>query len=363
VIHGTSAVVRRELDQLIARSRIPGIQYVVTDANDVWFEHTAGFANLQAHTPVSHQTTFMASSSTKVVTAAAVLQLVERQKLALDNPLSTYYTSHPYTEKVTIRQLLAQTSGIPNPLPLKWLHRADEHDAFNEDRALQETLRHHPRLSSTPGHKYGYSNISYWLLGKAIEAASGRRFSDYVKENVFAPLGVSPSAASFQIENPAIHATGYQKRFSVQGLLLYLLMERRMLGKTVKGYRAIRPVYMNGPAYGGLICTATGFAAVLQDILKPAPQLFTAKTRDLLLTPQSTTAGQETGMSLGLRIGRLQNEPYFGKPGGGPGFRSNVRIYPHSGLGTAWLANETGVSEAQMDGLSNALDCHWQGKS
>jgi len=68
-------------------------------------------------------------------------------------------------------------------------------------------------------------------------------------------------------------------------------------------------------------------------------------------------------MSLGLRIGRLQNEPYFGKPGGGPGFRSNVRIYPHSGLGTAWLANETGVSEAQMDGLSNALDCHWQGKS
>src|SRR4029450_12032970 len=100
--------------------------------------------------------------------------------------------------------------------------------------ALQETLKQHSRLRSTPGQKYGYSNISYWLLGKAIESVSGKIYSAYVKENVFGPLGISPSAASFQIENHGIHATGYQKAFSVQGLLLYLFMDRRMLGETVK---------------------------------------------------------------------------------------------------------------------------------
>jgi D-alanyl-D-alanine carboxypeptidase len=358
LIHA-AAVVRDKLDQLINRNRIPGIQYTVVDSSGVRFEHHAGLADIETNRQVSDDTTFMASSATKVITAAAALQLVERQKIELDKPLSAYYTSHPYTDKVTIRHLLAQTSGIPNPLPLKWLHRADEHERFNEERALQETLRLHSKLTSPPGERYSYSNISYWLLGKAIESGSGRSYSQYVKENIFDPLGIFPSAASFQIENDAAHATGYQKLLSLQGLVLYLLMDRRLLGKTVRGYRSVLPVYMNGAAYGGLICTTTAFASFLQDLLRPTPRIFSARTRDLFLKPQVTNKGHETRMTLGWRIGHLENEPYYGKPGGGPGFRSNLRVYPRLGLGIAWLANETGVSESQMNSLSDTIDRDW----
>jgi hypothetical protein len=58
----------------------------------------------------------------------------------------------------------------------------------------------------------------------------------------------------------------------------------------------------------------------------------------------------------GWRTSYLENERYYGKPGGGPGFRSNVRLYPRLGLGVAWLANETGINEKQMNSLSDAID-------
>ena len=338
-------MIRRELEAYITRNRIPGIQYTVVDAQDVLLEEQVGFADLLSRRPVTAQTTFMASSSTKLITAAAVMQLVELQKLELDQSLSAYYPAQPYTDRVTIRHLLAQRSGIPNPLPLKWLHHAEEHETFHEERALQEILKRHPKLMSTPGEKYSYSNISYWLLGKAVESASGQAFADYIRNHVLNPLGIESSAASFQIENFALHAIGYQRAFSLVGVLLYLLMDRRMLGKTVKGHRALRPVYMNGPAYGGLICTATGFALFLQDLLRPKPRIFSAETRDTMLN-----------QGFGWRTSSLENERYYGKPGGGPGFRSNVRLYPRLGLGVAWLANETGINEKQMNSLSDAID-------
>jgi hypothetical protein len=60
----------------------------------------------------------------------------------------------------------------------------------------------------------------------------------------------------------------------------------------------------------------------------------------------------------GWRMSHVENERYYGKPGGGPGFRSNVRLYPRLGIGVAWLANETGIREPQMNSLSDAVDRH-----
>ena len=64
-------------------------------------------------------------------------------------------------------------------------------------------------------------------------------------------------------------------------------------------------------------------------------------------------------MTLGWRIGSIRGEPYLGKPGGGPGFQSNVRIYPKRGIGTAWMANETGVNERKINAITDTLDSHW----
>lgn len=350
---------RKHLDQLIAKNRIPGIQYTVVDAVDTPFQYAGGMRNLLTKEPISTDTTFMASSSTKVLTAAAVLQLVEKGKIGLHDSLTAHYPRHPYGDSLTIRHLLTQTSGIPNPLPLRWFHPVSEHAGFNEDLALQQTMHRHTKLLFQPGEKYAYSNISYWLLGKVIESASGMTYLDYLRSNVFGPLGIRPEQAGFSIANLERHATGYQKKFSTLGLFLYLMMDRHMIGETVNGRRTLIPMYMNGPAYGGLICNSTGFARFLQDLLRESPHLFSSETRSLFLAPQVTDRGRDIGMTLGWRTGSLKNVVYYGKPGGGPGFRSNVRLYPAKGIGVVWLVNETGVSEREINRFSDSLDVHW----
>ena len=92
------------------------------------FEHASGWADIRYRIPVDGTTTMMAYSMSKTITAVAVLQLVERGRVGLGEPVERYLGSlQPYGPAVTIRQLISHTSGIPNPIPLRWVHAADQH--------------------------------------------------------------------------------------------------------------------------------------------------------------------------------------------------------------------------------------------
>lgn len=348
--------VRNYLDRLIRKNRMPGMQYLVTDAESIRFEYYGGWREVGAGLPVTPETTFMFSSSTKVLTAAAVLQLVGQGKVELDGSLSGYYPDHPYGPGVTVRHLLNQTSGIPNPAPLRWLHRVDEHAAFDEDRALRKVMEDHPRPAFPPGGKYSYSNISYWLLGMVVQAVSGMRYEDYMRGNILAPLGAERAELDFSIHDLTLHAGGYQKKWSPLSVILYLMMDRALLDGTESGWIRIRPVYMNGPSYGGLIGTARGFSRFLRDQLRKDSVLFSAETKKLFFSRQKTNRGRETGTTLGWRRGRASGIRYYGKPGGGPGFQSNIRLYPEKGIATILIMNRTGVSEGSINRFTDAVD-------
>jgi CubicO group peptidase (beta-lactamase class C family) len=347
---------RERMDRLVQAQGLPGIHHAVVDAQDILFEHTSGWRDIGARLPVTAETTFMASSSTKALTAAAVLQLVEQGKVALDHSLSAYYADHPYGEAVIIRQLLNQTSGIPNPLPLRWLHRVEEHAAFDEASALQHVLAKNSRLRSKPGQRYGYSNISYWLLGKVVEQVTGMPYCEYMRRNIFEPLGASPAELGCEIPDLDQHARGYQPKYTPLGLFVALTIDRSLLERTEAGRYRLRPVYMNGPAYGGLIGTARGFARFLQDQLRARPVLFGKPTRQLFFAAQRDSRGQAIETTLGWHRGEVAGVPFYGKPGGGPGFQSNVRVYPTRGIATVWLANQTGVSEGPINRFTDELD-------
>ena len=77
----------------------------------------------------------------------------------------------------------------------------------------------------------------------------------------------------------------------------------------------------------------------------------------LQLVEQGKVEAVET--TLGWHRGQLAGTPYFGKPGGGPGFQSNLRVYPLRGLATVWLANQTSISEGPINRLTDALDRHF----
>src|SRR5262245_46422770 len=122
--------VERHLNRLISAEKTPAAQYVVVNAGGVMFEHAVGAADLGTRAPPDTATTLMAYSMSKTIAAAAVIQLAEQGKIAIDAPAGRYVEGFPYGEAVTVRRLLAHTSGIPNPIPLRWVHPAATHAEF-----------------------------------------------------------------------------------------------------------------------------------------------------------------------------------------------------------------------------------------
>jgi CubicO group peptidase (beta-lactamase class C family) len=107
-------------------------------------------------------TTMMAYSMTKTITAVAVLQLAEAHGIRLEDAIDRYVPVSPYGSSVTISQLLSHTAGVPNPIPLRWVHPADSHEKFDEAEALSAVLQKYPRLLFRPGTRFQL--LQSWLL-------------------------------------------------------------------------------------------------------------------------------------------------------------------------------------------------------
>jgi len=346
-----NADVRSRLDALA--SKTPGLQYLVVGPHGTVFEHAGGFADLAARRPMTSETTLMAYSMSKTITAAAILQLAGAGSIALDAPLVRYVDGQPYGRDVTVRQVLSHTSGIPNPIPLRWVHPAAEHGSFDEAAALAAVLREHPRLAFAPGAKYAYSNIGYWLLGSVVERASGEPFVSYVNERVLRPLGIASRDLDYVIEDPAVHATGYLEKYSVINLIKRAVIDRALVGAYAGSWLEILPHYLNGPAFGGLVGTARGFGAFLRDQLQPHSRLFDDRTRALFYEPQQTAGGRTIAMTLGWHVGAAGGSPCFYKEGGGGGFHCMMRVYPEARIASVAMANATGLD---VRGLLDRVD-------
>ena len=144
-----------------------------------------GFADLAHRTPLSPHASFALGSTTKLYTTIATLILAERGQLDLDAPLSRYLPSTPHASEVTIRMLLGLRSGYPeieDKAPMLGNPRT------GIDRALA-TLAVNP-LEFPPGSGFDYIQTNYVLLGRAIEAVTGRRYEDFVQREIVAPLGL-----------------------------------------------------------------------------------------------------------------------------------------------------------------------------
>jgi D-alanyl-D-alanine carboxypeptidase len=333
---------RSALDALVRDSSVPGIQYLVVSADRTVFEYAGGWADIAGRRPMHATTTMMAYSMSKTVTAAAVLQLVDARRIGLDDPIERYLDSHPYGPGVTVRALLSHTSGLPNPIPLAWVHPAARHATFDERAALASVLRDRGRLKSAPGTKYAYSNIGYWLLGPIVERASGDTFTRYVTEHVLRPLGIGPRDLGYAIPDPVSHARGYLEKYSWMNLFKRFLIDPKLVGGYEGRWLQVRGHYVNGPAFGGLVGTAAGFGTFLQDQLRPHSRLFGDVTGGLFYEPQQTKGGAAVPMSLGWHIATGRDGRFYYKEGGGGGFHCLMRVYPAAGIATVVMTNATG---------------------
>jgi D-alanyl-D-alanine carboxypeptidase len=346
---------RDRLAAWVDASKVPGLQYVAVSAADTLLEFAGGWADIRQRRSMSPDTTLMAYSMSKTITAVAVLQLIEGGRLSLDDPVTRFVSQSPYGPAITVRQLLSHTAGIPNPIPLRWVHTQERHDGFDEASALAAVLRRHPRLAGAPGERFRYSNIGYWLLGSIVQQASGTPFEDYVTEHVLGPLGIPVRAMSYTVTDLDRHATGYLEKYSALNLLKGLLIDRTLVGEYAGRWLEIRGHFLNGPAFGGLVGTARAFAVFLMDQLRPRSVLLGQAARALLYQPQQARGGAAIAMTLGWHVREVDGLTAFFKEGGGGGFHCMMRVYPAAGLASVLMTNATGFDVGKA---LDAVDRH-----
>jgi CubicO group peptidase (beta-lactamase class C family) len=129
------------------------------------------------------------ASVTKQFTAAGILRLVEQGQIELDQPVGDHLQDFPFAG-VTVRHLLNQTSGIPDVyMSLAKQHRKEFGDSLRITDVV-DLIRRHPPRAKLPGDEYRYSNTNYVLLAGVIESVSGMSYEDFMREELFEPLGM-----------------------------------------------------------------------------------------------------------------------------------------------------------------------------
>jgi CubicO group peptidase (beta-lactamase class C family) len=335
------------LKDQVDKHQTPSIQYAFFDTDSIIYEKRFGLMNVRHGARVDSSTTYHLYSVTKTFTALSVLQLAEAGKVELNKPVANYLPEFPYPKEITIEQLLSHTSGIPNPLPLRWIHLDKEHAGFDRNTFFTEVFKAHPKLDFEPGTAFKYSNLGYVILGQLVERVSGRNFEDYVKENISDRSGIDPSALSFHLE-PVFHATGYHKWWSLSNAVFgFLFDKQKFMGKKEGAWKPFNLFYNNGTAYGGLFGSAPGLIKYAQTLLQDNSILLNDKFKQLLFT-ERVIQGKPTGMSLSWYTGSLKGNKYFAHAGGGGGYYVELRVYPDLGVGSVIMYNRSGMKDERI---------------
>lgn len=337
------------LEKQINGDKTPGLQYIIFTSDSIIYKFRGGFADIGKKIQVSDNTTYSAFSTTKTFTALAILQLSEQGKFQIDEPVKEYLQSFPYSGDITIRQLLTHSAGIPNPLPLKWIHLEDDHQSFDRNSFFSGIFNKHNRTKSNPNEKFSYSNLGYVLLGQLIESVNGVPYEEYIRENIIRPLNLKHDQLDFNINNPGQHAIGYQKRLSfINAVSGFLFDKPKFMGKSEGKWKPFKLNYVNGPSYGGLIGTPDSFVKYIQELLKPNCTLIADNNKKLMFTENYTDNQQATGMCLSWFKGQLKGNQYFAHAGGGGGYYCEIRIYPELKTGSVIMTNTTGISDQRI---------------
>ncbi len=187
-----------------------GACVMAIDHGKVVFEHAAGLADIESKTAATPATNYRIASVSKQFTAVAVMLLVDRGKLSLDDPLTKFFPGFPdYGKKITVKQLLIHTSGLPEYEKLIPTGTSMQLDDLDVLQLLMDTKE--PLFGA--GQKFEYSNSGYTLLGLIVEVVSKKPFHEFVASEVFRPLGMNDSVLFQRGLNEVAHrAFGHERK-------------------------------------------------------------------------------------------------------------------------------------------------------
>lgn len=306
---------------------VPGLQYLHLQGGRVVRQVQSGYADVLRAVPVDSRTTFNTYSVTKTLTAWAVQLLADWRLVDLHRTAGAYLPALFGRNAPSVEQLLTHRGGLPNPNPLAWCHADALHAKFDGSAFAQMVLQRFLSRRGVPGVRFRYSNLGYLALGLIIERVAARPYADFMHDEIFSRMALEqPAALGFSIGQLESHARGTCRRWGVVDALMGFWMDRAQFVDGAAGrWRQLRPLHVNGSAYGGLIASVQGLAQLL-------------------------VARMEWGISrnapyLGWFTGQLAGQSYVCHAGGAIGYYCEVRIYPWLGRASVLATNDTGLRD------------------
>jgi CubicO group peptidase (beta-lactamase class C family) len=172
---------------------------LVAKKGAIIFKKTLGFCNKENNCQLNDSSMFQLASVSKVITATAVLMLHERELIDLDKPFTFYFPDFPYQD-ITVKQMLAHRSGLPNYIyALNSEIYQPNYKMSNSDMYAYLKVKN-PKIYLKPNTHFNYCNTNYALLALLVEKVSGKYFSQFLKEELFDPLGMKNTRTITEID-------------------------------------------------------------------------------------------------------------------------------------------------------------------
>jgi CubicO group peptidase (beta-lactamase class C family) len=308
----------------MAKYKVPGMSIaIVADGTLAWSEGY-GLADIENQVPAKPGTVYRTASIGKTMTATAAMQLVEQGKLALDAEVQKYCPAFPAKDyPLTTRHLISHLGGIR--------HYGGPRDAEEQASAVHydsvvaslAPFKNDP-LAFRPGTKFLYTTYGYTVLGCVIEGASGVRYLDYMKRNVWDPAGMSFTRDDDPFAIIANRAAGYTM---VEGQIR----------------NAIKVDMSNKMPAGGFVTTVGDLAKFAMAVMQG--RLVRPETFERMITPAVLADGKKVHYGMGWSLEEWKGDMWSIHGGSTPGVSGFLALMPRHRFAVAILANEEDLPE------------------
>ncbi|WP_353777869.1 serine hydrolase [Winogradskyella sp. 3972H.M.0a.05] len=302
---------------------------LVTQNGEKVYTNAFGYADKNSNRKMNVGTSVYLASVSKQFTTMAIMILKERGKLSYDDKLSKYFPEFPdYANKVTIRHLMHHTSGIPDHYRLgAYKPGLNNQDVF--DLLIKQ------QLDFQPGDNFSYSNGGYVLLSMIVAKASGVPFHEFMKANIFDPLGM---------ENTLVYDKSTPE------------IKDRAVGYNANGDLNDYEIFTTGA--GGMYSTVDDLH--LWDQALYTEKLVSKVALEEAFTPAKLNNGEPTQYGYGWGIGVVDGKKVVQHSGGLNGYRTFLRRNLDNNSGYILLTNYGNASN--NGAIMNALDDILEGK-
>jgi CubicO group peptidase (beta-lactamase class C family) len=320
----------------------PGLAVGVIRQGKVLLARGYGLSNVELATYTDANSVFQLLSISKQFIAAGIMLIAESGKISLDQSITSYLPDVPSAwENITVRNLLNHTSGI---MDLTDIHPFFEQ--IREDATPQQLLEpvYREQLLFHAGTQWRYSNSNYFLLGLIIERISGKKLQDFLRENIFQPLGMTATRMNDATDVIPYRVSGYN----------WIGEDAEKMPAMISGYHGIKNVLQNAIYISPTrLWAAGGIVSTINDLIKWDSSLrnnvlLKKESYLQMVMPGKLSSGTETNYGFGNELFEIHGHKIAGHQGGGMAFNTAFLQFLNDDVTVIVLCNQTTCPSKQM---------------